>query len=105
MRAKTRVRHLRESRTIRISVTPDHIDRGVRGLPVLCPVGLATMEVLGARWTVTCRRLYRWPVDGVPQPPIPLPSGVGKRIYDYDRGAAMTPFAFEITIPEPETDE
>jgi hypothetical protein len=97
---------LSNTRKLRVSVTYDHIDRGKRMQAGCCPVALALCELLNVpndpdlRVTVTQDTLgffHFTDDDGVL---ISAPTDVRFFVADFDSNGSVSPFIFEIEVPE-----
>ena len=93
-----------DTTTVRVRVTQDDIDAGVRCDCVRCPVALALMRAVpGCREAlVDCARFDMDMVDGPNLYDVPLPIEVVNAIADFDTGAGMSPFEFDLTLPTTE---
>ena len=83
---------------VRINVTQEHIEQGVRGNVYSCAVALAAQEVLGRDIVmiadIALRRGAVWSKFAV------LPEMVRAWIVEFDDGRSMAPITFELDIPE-----
>jgi hypothetical protein len=77
---------------MRIEVTQQHIDKGIRRSAYHCPVAQALSEATGDIWTTG-----RWDA-GNGTVNVLLPEDVVERIIRYDDTREMQPFAFEMEV-------
>lgn len=80
---------------MRISVTQDHIDRGVKGDSCYCPVAIAMREA-DYRSPKVGRVSVRFDWDGG-RAVLPVPYSVKTFVYRFDAGLDVWPFEFELT--------
>lgn len=74
-----------------VNVTKHDIKIGHRGSIDQCPVALALVRATGRRWEVTDRRCWNSGGIGFFHPEV-----VKKFIKEFDSGAEVSPFSFEI---------
>lgn len=86
---------------MRVKVTQDHIDRGVRREPCLCPIALALKDLGVDKPNVhfTFVRWEEWGADGIfERLCLPnLPAGARKFVKLFDEGESVKPFEFDLT--------
>lgn len=81
---------------MKVSVTQDHIDRGLRHSAGFCPIALAMNEQHGPGHLVaTCESLFT-NEDGVVAW-LKMPSEADDFIGKFDTGEPVQPFEFEVT--------
>lgn len=86
---------------MRIDVTQDHIDRGIRKTCNQCPVALATIETIG---DTTLRISHHEVYSGISGKNLAiLPENVSEWIRNFDRyspdtGYKPEPFSFEVNL-------
>lgn len=95
-----------ETTTVRVRVTQEDIDAGVRYDCCRCPVALALLAALPPTlsvvvWATGATLLALPRLHGVAD--VEFPRDVIDRIFEFDRGNGMTPFEFDLPLPtEPE---
>jgi hypothetical protein len=87
---------------IDVTVTQEHIDKGMRNQCSICPVALAFRDVNNMRDVLvgesSCHvKLWH---DQYFRNAATLPSVVSDRIRDFDSGLGMEPFEFSIEVPD-----
>jgi hypothetical protein len=83
-------------RTITVTVTQAHIDKGDIQSCASCPIALA-LSAMGEHYIVDCAALYRnsaGKYDWVAR----LPDSAIRFINDFDSGFPVEPFAFEVEL-------
>jgi hypothetical protein len=80
---------------MKITVTQEHIDKGLQKLLDACPIALALRDATGHVYCVDGEGIYQWGELGILLPP------KAKRFikaFDNDGPAAIKPFEFEINL-------
>jgi hypothetical protein len=81
---------------MRIEVKPDHIARGRRVEPCLCPVALAIAEATDRECSVAPRMVSLYE----PYRAYRLPEAVCGFVRMFDAGQPVEPFSFDLDIEE-----
>lgn len=82
-------------KTINVTVTKEHIQKGVRCMSNACPIALALRDACG----ISRISIYRTiKIDGAKV--AEAPKNVYRRIKRYDNGTNMKPFTFTFEIEE-----
>jgi stringent starvation protein B len=82
-----------------ITVTQDHITRGIRGSGISCPVALAIGERIPQELVGVGSLAVELSIQGTSRH-VSLPLNARLAINNYDTGHAIHPFSFELPIPE-----
>ena len=95
-----------DTTTVRVRVTQDDIDAGVRGDCTSCPVARAVARVVPAGWLVdvglSTVAIFK-PGRLLAAMDFHLPDDVVERITRFDEQGEMEPFEFDLPLPtEPE---
>lgn len=85
---------------IKIEVTQNDLNNGVRCAGWQCPVHLALWRATGQRWDVGVRSATA--IEGSPKRTIQFSDEVCALIYDFDNGLPVRPITFEVEIPPQE---
>lgn len=88
---------------MKVKVTQQHIDSGVRGCAFDCPVALALMDAGDFAYTAaTGTRVQLWlkgsNLSRLPDYEVALPPNVWTFISRFDAGKTVAPFEFEIDL-------
>ena len=78
---------------MKIKVTKEHIENGVREDCLLCPVATAVQEKIG-KYMVTVRSDYIY-INGETYP---LTPETGEFVHMFDNGYEVAPFEFELPL-------
>ena len=90
--------------TIRVRVTQEDIDAGVRGDCTSCPVALALLRAVPGAYeaAVDGPHFDLAMVDGPNLYDVPLPRRVAWAIARFDFSGTMSPFEFDLSLPTTE---
>jgi hypothetical protein len=83
---------------MKIVVTQEHIDRGIREECRACPIALAIMEALG--WTDGVK--VENDLVFVANAEYPLPTEAQVFVFNFDNGLEVIPFEFELEVMDDE---
>jgi hypothetical protein len=89
--------------TVRIEVTQDDIDLGIRGAACLCPIARAGARRVPARYLVSVDgHVFDLFSDekGRPDCTRRLPDEAVAFVAEFDRGESVAPISFDLDIPD-----
>ncbi len=85
---------------MKIDVTQEDIDQGLRNDGWKCPVGRGVQRATNdGDFAVEIDRIVRGTEGDEDYLSVELPEDVGERICKFDDGLGMQPFSFEIDLP------
>ena len=87
-------------RTVEISVTADHIDRGTQCCTTRCPVALAIRDTLHPLSVDVQDDLIHFGVSGGKYVFVHTPEEAGYFVDEFDDGLPVQPFTFILEVPD-----
>ena len=85
---------------MKIHVTQDHIDRGLRHSASACPVSLALAELTETEWSVGNAACYMRVSDPLAKQSLVLPAEAYWFINAFDAGFDVNPLDFDLPLEE-----
>jgi hypothetical protein len=87
-------------KTIHVEVTQEDIDEG-QPLPSCCPIAMAVCRATGLGASVFGSIMELWNIEtGDARAKVTLPSRCVGFVDEFDSGITVSPFAFDIEVPE-----
>lgn len=87
---------------MKVTVTQDHIDNGVKHSTITCPIALATKDLLDSVVSVGATEIHTWDSVTDDMDTYSMPAEAKRFIVEFDDGHPVLPFEFEaIKVLEP----